>query len=455
MVLASMVLLGLTGTAAATLYAQIRARLVLAQAGSAYVAKTLCSGVLMAEMDDAQLWGAELSRARGLVNAKLIPDQGEVVADALWGLVSARATRQSNLGCSLYHQDLPPVSLPEQPRPVSSDPPSTSMPWRLAPLAPDASPGVLDEQQLQEALDEAFREPDPQNPRRTRAVVVVRNGWVVAERYARGVSPATPLIGWSVTKALTHALVGIAVKENLLQLDRPVQVPEWHLPEDPRRAITLDQLLRMSSGLAFTEVYGDFETDVVKMLLHSDDAAAYAAGKPLEAKPGTLWHYSSGDSNLITRGLRLALSDDAAYWRFPYEQLFQPLGMGSAVFETDPSGTFVGSSLAYATARDWARFGLLYLHDGVWGDRRLLPHGWVKHAITPTPGSEGNYGAHWWLNQGGRFPDLPRDTFYARGFSGQLVMIIPSSNVVIVRLGQTPGKGFNPNTFARRVLKAL
>jgi hypothetical protein len=454
-VLASSILLGLAGTATATVSSEIRDRLALARAGSAYAAKMLCSAVLMAGMDDGRLWREELSLARGHVKARILPDRGEVVTEALWGTVTARARRQANRGCSLHQEGNPPVALPAQARPASSDPSDVSTPWLLGPSSPSAPPREIDQRALQAALEESFQEPDAQKPQRTRAVVVVKNGWVVAERYAPGITAATPLIGWSVTKSVTHALIGIAVQESLLDLNATVPVPEWTSSGDPRRSITLDQLLRMSSGLAFSEVYDDFSSDVVTMLLHTPDSGAYAANKPLEAKPGTVWHYSSGTTNLLSRGLRLALADDEAYWRFPYERLFQPLGMHSAVLETDPSGTFMGSSLAYATARDWARFGLLYLQDGRWGERRLLPEGWVEHATTPTPGSDQKYGAHWGLNRGGRYPDIPRDAFYARGFGGQLVLVVPSRDTVIVRLGQTPGDGFDVNAFAAKVLKAF
>lgn len=453
--LASSILLGLVGAATATLSSQVLDRLAVARAGSAYAAKMLCSGVLMAGMDDARLWREELSLARGLVKARILPERGEVVTEALAGMVSARAKRQANLGCSLHQENSPPVALPGQVRPASSDPQDVTSPWVLGPSSLSQPPAGIDQVALQRALAESFQEPDPQSLRRTRAVVVVQSGWVVGERYAPGISPSTPLIGWSVTKSVTHALIGIAVMENLLDLNAAVPVPEWTSPADPRRAITLEQLLRMSSGLAFSEVYDDFDSDVVTMLLHTADSGAYAARKPLEAKPGTLWHYSSGTTNLLSRGLRLALADDEVYWRFPYDRLFRPLGMNSAVLETDSSGTFVGSSLAYATARDWARFGLLYLQDGKWGDRRLLPKGWVEHATTPTPGSDQKYGAHWGLNRGGRYPDIPRDAFYTRGFGGQLVLVVPSRDTVIVRLGQTPGEGFDVNAFAARVLRAL
>jgi len=211
----------------------------------------------------------------------------------------------------------------------------------------------------------------------------------------------------------------------------------------------------MSSGLEFGEIYDDFNSDVVVMLTRSEDAGALAADRPLAAEPGAVWDYSSGTTNLVSRALREVMDDDQAYWRFPYDRLFTPLGMHSAILETDPSGTFVGSSYGYATARDWARFGLLYLEDGIWDSKRILPEGWVEYAATPTPGSQQQYGAHWWLNAGGRFEGVPRDEFRASGFDGQYVMVIPSRETVIVRLGQTPGAGFDSAEFERAVLAAL
>ncbi len=451
--LAAVVGIGLAGAAGVVL--QLRSRLLLARTAAAYVARTLCSGVLMAGMEPERLWREELAMARGLVKARIRADRGEVLAEALWGSVKARAVRHPGLGCSLRAGGRDPVPLPPPPRARTSDPPAADTPWPLAPAAAPAPPPTLDRPALQAAIDAAFDEADPQRPLRTRAVVVVRDGWVVAERYAPGIAAATPLMGWSMAKSLTHALVGLAVADGLLATDRPVPVPEWSSPDDPRRAITLEQLLRMCSGLAFSEVYDDFSSDVVTMLLQAPDAGAFAAGKPLRASPGQVWAYASGSTNIITRGLRLAMADDRAYWRFPYERLFEPIGMHSAVLDTDASGSFIGSSLAHATARDWARFGQLYLQDGIWGDRRLLPPGWVRHGTTATPGSQGSYGAHWGLNQGGRHPDLPRDAFHAEGFGGQLVLVVPSRNAVIVRLGQTPGNDFDVNRFAGGILRAI
>ena len=275
--------IGLAGAAGVAL--QFRSRLLLARTAAAYVARTLCSGVLMAGMEPERLWREELAMARGLVKARIRADRGEVLAEALWGSVKARAVRHPGLGCSLRAGGRDPVPLPPLPRAQASDPPATDTPWPLAPGAARTPPRARDPAALQAALAAAFEEADPQQPQRTRAVVVVRDGWVVAERYAAGIAAATPLIGWSMAKSLTHALVGLAVADGLLATDRPVPVPEWSSPDDPRRAITLEQLLRLRSGLAFSEVYDDFSSDVVTMLLRAPEAGALAAGKPLQRPP--------------------------------------------------------------------------------------------------------------------------------------------------------------------------
>ena len=197
----------------------------------------------------------------------------------------------------------------------------------------------------------------------------------------------------------------------------------------------------MSSGLEFGEGYNAVG-DVSVMLFTTHDMAAYAASKPPETDPGDVWHYSSGTSNIICRIVCDAVGPGQDCLTFPRRALFDPIGMRSAVFEPDASGTPVGSSYVYATARDWARFGLLYLQDGVWEGERILPQGWVTYTTTPTPGSEGRYGAHWWLKKGDpadqRWLDFPDDLFLASGYDGQFVVVVPSHSLVIVRLGFTP-----------------
>ena len=213
------------------------------------------------------------------------------------------------------------------------------------------------------------------------------------------------------------------------------------------------------------EVYDDFTSDAITMLMRTRDAGGLAAAKPLAHVPDTVWHYSSGTSNIVARALRRAIGDDDAYWRLPYERLFGPLGMASAVIETDPSGSFVGSSYSHASARDWARFGQLYLQDGVWAGERILPEGWVKYSTTPAPKApKGEYGAYWWLNAGNPvgstnryYPSLPSDLYWAWGYEGQNVIVIPSRDLVLVHLGKSlpPSLTWSPENFVAGILGAI
>jgi CubicO group peptidase (beta-lactamase class C family) len=251
------------------------------------------------------------------------------------------------------------------------------------------------------------------------------------------------MLSWSMAKSVTAALVGIAVGDGRLALRERAPVPEWAGEDDPRRAITLDQLLRMSSGLGFDEHYGAIN-DVSRMLFTEPDTGAFAARSSLIAAPDTVWSYSSGTSNIVARILReLHGNDLAALVRASRERLFDPAAMTSAFLEPDASGTFIGSSFAFMTARDWARFGELHRRDGVWNGSRILPEGWVRYVTTPTPAApEGRYGAHWWLNAGNPkdptqrpWPALPTDSYAATGHSGQYVVVVPSAKLVVVRLG--------------------
>jgi CubicO group peptidase (beta-lactamase class C family) len=248
-----------------------------------------------------------------------------------------------------------------------------------------------------------------------------------------------------MAKSVTMALVGALVADGRLDANAPAPVPEWRAPGDPRGAITLDQLLRQSSGLAFDETYGAVN-DVSRMLFTRPDTGAFAAAFPLASPPESVWSYSSGTSNIVARIVRDAFGGDlGGMLRYARERLFDPADMTSALVEADASGTFIGSSFVFMTARDWARFGELFRRDGVWNGRRLLPEGWVRYATTPTPKAPlGRYGAHWWLDAGEAdaperraWPKLPPETYAARGHSGQWVVVVPSARLVVVRLGLT------------------
>jgi CubicO group peptidase (beta-lactamase class C family) len=271
----------------------------------------------------------------------------------------------------------------------------------------------------------------------THALLIVQGGRLVLERYAAAFGPDVTCHSWSMAKSITHALVGVAVGDGRLDIAQPADVPEWRSPGDPRAAITLDQLLRMSSGLEFVEDYTPGHvSDVIEMLFGSgkDDVAAYAAAKPLAHPPGSFMAYASGTTNIVSRCLGRALDlKGEALLRFMRERLFEPLGITSAVPKFDAAGTFIGSSYCFCTPRDFARFGLLYLRDGVWDAQRLLPEGWVDYARTPTwrqPGAvDGPYGAHWWLDGFGP------GTFSANGYDGQFIIIRPDRDLIVIRNG--------------------
>lgn len=311
---------------------------------------------------------------------------------------------------------------------------------------------------------------------RTRAVVVLVDGVVVAERYAPAITPETRLPGWSMAKSVTHALVGLLLAETGRDPSalNDLFPTRWGPDEDPRREITLEDLLRMRSGLRFVEDYGGLGSDANQMLWGSGNVAAYAASQPLEARPGTVWHYSSGTTNLISAWLQDELAGTGRTLReFAHDALFESSGMSSAVFESDAHGTLVASSLLHATARDWARFGNLYLNEGqvqrgsTW--IRILPEGWTHHARQPTPQAPGgDYGAHFWLNAGSQgalagdlesdrpWPGLPATLYRAGGFQGQIVAIFPDERLVVVRLGADgEGTGWDPEAFLEAVWRAV
>ncbi|UCD85469.1 MAG: serine hydrolase [Deltaproteobacteria bacterium] len=432
--------------------------------GTGFTAKMLCSGVFVSNRDPGAVMREDLWIAKKYSIGAEVDYKEKSVTASIKGLFKRCAIFREGLGCTLI-LDTTEDELRKQAADWKQLPRDTAeLPWPTGDLISEELPPGVDTEALNDVLDEAFSDPDPERPRRTRAVVVVYDGRIVAERYAPGFSPDTPLIGWSMTKSVTSALAGILVGKGKLSVRERAPVPEWSAPDDPRRAITLDHLLRMSSGLEFLEEYeSNPSADCNVMLFTKRDMAAYAVDKPLEAEPGSKWSYSSGTTNIISRIVRDAVGGSTAdYFGFPRRELFDKIGMQSAIMETDTSGTFVGSSHMYATARDWARFGLLYLQDGVWEGERILPEGWVEYTRTPTPHTppEWPYGAQFWLNTGEKerwLASLPEDLYSARGHDGQYVTIIPSRKTVVVRLGLTPDHKFSwdHGSFITNILKAL
>ncbi|MGH0030032.1 MAG: serine hydrolase domain-containing protein [Myxococcota bacterium] len=318
------------------------------------------------------------------------------------------------------------MSLPRLP----SQRPDVAWPTDAWPEGPPES-GV-DAEGLRESVERGFAEPAPPEIGATHALLAVHRGRLVTERYDADHGPDATLPSWSMAKSVLHALVGVLVGRSVLDPAAPADVPQWPAG-DPRRAITLDQLLRMSSGLRFDEEYTDPESsNTIQMLFGEgkDDVAGFAAGLPAEHPPDTVWSYSSGTSNIVSAIVGRAVGGgEAGMRRFMKEALLDRIGMTSAQPRFDAAGTWIGSSFLFATARDFARFGLLCLRDGVWEGERILPEGWIDYARTPTPGSEHEYGAHFWLAQDGS------GRFSANGFRGQYTLVCPRRDLVVVRLG--------------------
>jgi CubicO group peptidase (beta-lactamase class C family) len=433
-------------TLLAAVFATIGLRWVYLTAllGSGYMAETLCSGVFVSGRDRQSIFAEELTgpgyELLQLFQAE-IDDQQKQVTASTYGLWPRTAVYRDGLGCTLAIG-----RSPSELRAEAADlfapipPPDQNALWPEGERVDlENLSNEVDHSALAAAVDATFSEPNPAHPRRTRALVVVHKGRIVAERYAPGFDKATPLVGWSMTKTATNALVGLRVLDGAVATSNAKLLPEWRGEGDLHGDITLDQLLRMTSGLAFDEGYGSNTSDVAQMLFAKEGAGHFAAEMPLVAPPGTLWNYSSGSSNVIQLILHHGFTDERDYLRFPRERLFAPLGMRSALIEPDASGTFIGSSLMYASARDWARLALLFAQNGIWQGKALLPPDWVAYSLTPTPEAPAKeFGAHVWL----KLPEseratLAKDAYYLLGFDQQIVAIIPSRDLIIVRLGLT------------------
>ena len=400
------------------------------------ISRSLCAAAFVSQVDPDRVFAEEQHPRTKVIDWALhyeVDRPKREVRATIAGLFAARAVYREGRGCLVAHGDVPEAT--------GISPPNFASAFPDDKLVEPADPA------LRAALDGAFAEPDSAHPRFAKAFVVLHEGKLIAERYAPGYGPHTPIWAHSLSKSLTNALIGVLVRKGTLRIDQSLSDENWPAT-DPRRAITIDQLLRMTSGLAF-----DDNDDAINALTHmmflDRDMAGYAATLPLEHAPGTSWAYSNAGYMLLSRFVRNAAGKSAADTeRFVQRELFEPLGMRDATLECDATGTPIGASNSYASARDWARFGQLYLDDGVVDGRRILPEGWVAYSHSQT--LDTGYGAGFWTNLVDHgsvpiwdapwgMPTLPKDMFYARGALGQYIVIIPSERLVVVRMGFSYG----------------
>jgi len=372
------------------------------------------------------------------------------VISSFFGLKSRKAIYIDGLGAVLINDDYDPdkeIEIPHRNKTSNEIPfPYGNLPQK------DTLFTNVNYKDLQEHVEEAFDKSD-ESIKRTRSVLVVYKDQIIAEKYADGFDKDTRILGWSMTKSIAATMYGILQKQGRLDISSTTNIPSWQ--EDDRKDITYNDLLHMNSGLEWIEDYNTL-SDVSKMLFLETEMGKVQLEKPLAGKPNESWNYSSGTTNLLAGHLlRKEFTTHQEYLDFWYEELLDKIGMHSAIIETDLAGNFVGSSYGWANTRDWAKFGLLYLHQGNWNGDQIIDSTWVKYVSTPTNGSNGRYGAHFWLNAGGHYPDAPKDLFSCNGYQGQMVFIIPSKKLVIVRTGLTEEPEFDFNGFLRGILSSI
>jgi CubicO group peptidase (beta-lactamase class C family) len=331
-------------------------------------------------------------------------------------------------------------------------------------LPADPFPPEVDGASIEAALDYAFDEGAYEPYQNTRAVIAVYKGRIIGERYAPGWAYDTPQLSWSQGKSITSALIGVLIEQGELTLEQPAPIAEWSGPRDPRKRIRVVDLLRMSSGLDFNN-WGigrpwslSPENRHFRIYFDAVDVFELAVSVPAEFPPNRIWRYRNSDPLALGKIVReKAEARGESYHAFPWTHLFDKIGIRDAVLETDAWGNFIMTGYDYMSARDWARFGLLHLWDGAWSGERILPEGWREFVSTPAPADESSgYGGLFWLNAGGRYDRIPEDAFWSAGFMGQYTFVIPSRDVVIVRLGPSPGR-FDPyiNEVVGRILDAV
>jgi CubicO group peptidase (beta-lactamase class C family) len=379
-------------------------------------------------------------------------------SQALYGDLQKKTIYRKGIGCTLIN-DFSEEEVRRQQFLLPSKPilNTDTISWPYGDRITGALPANINKEQLQKAVDNVMSGTTADGkPGHTRAVLIVYDGNIIAERYAPGYDKNTVMLGWSMSKSLIAAMIGILVRENKLSIDSPAPVNAW--ANTRKQKITIKHLLQQTTGLDFVENYNK-PSSVTKMLFSKGDMAAYTAGLDLKYEPGTVFNYSSGNSNILSSVIRHTVGENN-YIAFPYKELFYKINAYSFLLEPDASGTYIGSSYSYATARDFARFGLLYYNNGIWNGEQILPQNWVKESIQPSDADKRkHYGYQFWLNGYDEddttkrwYPDVPADMYFADGYGGQDVYIIPSEKLVIVRLGLHT---INENKFLKEVIQSL
>lgn len=375
-----------------------------------------------------------------------INEEGKFATSTFYGLKKRKAIYREGLGATLINDDFDvnkPYEVPKRHFIQSNLP----FPYGNKEQK-DTVFTNIDYQKLNQAVANAF-DKNNQKSKRSRSVLVIYKDHIVAEKYSPGFTKDSRILGWSMTKSITATMFGVLQHQHKTDINKPAPVIEWQ--KDNRSKITINDLLHMNSGLEWEENY-EAISDATKMLFEAEDMGKVQLEKRAVFEPNKHWNYSSGTTNLLSRILRNQFKTHQEYLDFWYSAFIDKIGMHSMIVESDMAGNFVGSSYGWATTRDWAKFGLLYLHNGNWNGEQIFDESWAKYVSTPTNDSNGRYGAHFWLNAGGKYPDAPKDLYSCNGFQGQMIFIIPSMDLVIVRMGLTDDNKFDFNLLLKEIL---
>jgi len=414
-----------------------------------YGAKCLASGVFLAGREPQDVIDQDLNFSILRYTTSKIDYEKKTVSTSYWGHFKQTALYREGLGCCLINEISADSLLKEKiSLPKTNAVALWKIPWPDGDKVKDTLFSEMNKARLDSTINSAF-----DDEKRTAAVVVVYKGELVGEKYwkEKGIAEDTRLWGWSMNKSIVNALLGILVRKGTIDVNASAPVTEWL--SDNRRNITITDLMHMSSGLKWNENYGT-ASNATNMLFRQADSYKSSISAPFGKNPDMIWMYSSGTANILSGIIRNTIKNDQEYYSFPYKELFYKTGMYSMVLEADGAGTFVGASYGYATARDWARFGLLYYRNGVWNGDSILPKGWTDFTRFPAKASGGKYGALFWLNEAHQLKDAPVDTYSCQGHRGQRIFIIPSRNLVVVRLGFSQEK-FNQNEFLKGILSSF
>ncbi len=422
---------------------------------SGYGSKNLCSAIYLQHRNPDEVVKHDLSDFPVSLGVFTFNNEDSSTLGSVWGLAPRKTIYREGCGCTIIN-DSSEIALRNNrfEIPKYEDGRDTLL-WPAGNRLPNVEMDVLDMRKLEAAIDHAMGAKTSDGaPGSTRAFLVLYDGMIVGERYAPGFDRNTVMLGWSMSKSLTAALIGVLVKKGKISIDDPAPIPAWKGTE--KENITVEHLLQQTSGLKFVENYSR-PSNVIQMLFSEGDMALYAQNLPLQYQPGTIFNYSGGNTNILSKIIKQTVGE-SNYTSFPYEELFHKINAYSFMLEPDASGTYVGSSYSYATARDFARFGLLYYNEGNWNGEQVLTKEWIRQSTMPSSADKRkHYGFQFWLNgydeEGYRwFPEMPKDMYFADGYGGQYIFIIPSRKMMVVRLGL---RKINDQEYLREVLEAF